>query len=78
MSLEPSRGERTMIDVLITLLTQCPVLGAFIWFLVTNTKQNNEARKETMLQFQNALDKVVEKIGDRLEHIEDELVRIKK
>ncbi|MDR2169436.1 MAG: hypothetical protein LBP59_04770 [Planctomycetaceae bacterium] len=64
-------------EVLITLLTQCPALGAFIWFLVTNTKQNQKMQMELMLQFQNALDKVVEKIGDRLDRIEKELIRIK-
>jgi hypothetical protein len=60
-------------EIIITLLTQCPVLGAFIWFLITITRENNKRQDEMSKQFQVALDKVVEKIGDRLDRIENEL-----
>jgi hypothetical protein len=66
-----------MENLIIAVVTQCPVLGAFIWFLITTTKQNQKTQLELMAQFQTALDKVVEKIGDRLERIENELIRKK-
>jgi Flp pilus assembly protein TadB len=63
------------IQILTTLVTQCPVLFAFIWFLITITKENNRRMSEMSEQFQTALDKVVNKISDRLERIETTLKR---
>jgi hypothetical protein len=53
------------------------VIAIFAWFLVRITNQSNTHLKEQATLFQQALDKVVEKIGDRLDRIEDELIRIK-
>ncbi|MDR0337070.1 MAG: hypothetical protein LBI18_08270 [Planctomycetaceae bacterium] len=61
-----------------TIITQCPVLIAFIWFLITITNQHHKTEATLAKQFQDALDKVVEKIGERLDRIENELIRIQK
>ena len=73
-----------MDNIIIVLATNCPVIGVLIWFLVMNTKANHKrdewmmnefSRREERLadQFHAALDKVVTKIGERLDRIEGDL-----
>ena len=62
-----------METILIPLATQVPVLIALIWFLVTNTKQSSQQMERQSEQFQIALDKIVAKIGERLDRIESDL-----
>jgi Flp pilus assembly protein TadB len=63
-------------EIMTLLVTQCPVLGALIWFLVTNTRESNRRFEEQGKQFQLALDKIVEKIGDKIDNLENRSINI--
>ncbi|MDR3181707.1 MAG: hypothetical protein LBT89_02110 [Planctomycetaceae bacterium] len=53
--------------------TQIPVLAALIWFLIYTTREHTKQMNALSVQFQSALDKVVDKIGDRLDRIESKI-----
>jgi Flp pilus assembly protein TadB len=58
---------------LIVLATQCPVIIALLVFIFAERKQNHRQFERQAEQFQVALDKVVTKIGERLDRIEYDL-----
>jgi peptidoglycan hydrolase CwlO-like protein len=63
-------------EVITLLLTQCPVLGALIWFIVITTRESNQRFKEQAEQFQTALDKVVDKLGNKVERMDSKIVQV--
>ena len=78
------RKESIMETIIITLATQCPVIGILVWFLMQDKKENarqSERQAEEHIRqqerqaelFQAALDKIVTKIGERLDRIECDL-----
>ena len=76
--------EELILKIFTVVALECPVILCFIWFVVTTRKADHaqmEFFKNTMNRqmelFQIALDKVLDKIGDRLDRIEDDLKIVK-
>ncbi|GHT46873.1 hypothetical protein FACS189454_08690 [Planctomycetales bacterium] len=60
-------------EIITLLATQVPALAALIWFLVFFVKQSDRRFEQQRADFQNALDKIVDKIGERLERVESKV-----
>ena len=61
------------VEVSTLILAQCPVLAALIWFLVKITRENYRHMETMQEQFQQALEKIVDRISDHLGRIEHDV-----
>jgi hypothetical protein len=69
--------ETTIIEFIKILVMQCPVLGAFIWFLVHYTKETEKRFIEQGKLYESSIDKVVSSISVRLDKIDDKIDDLK-
>ncbi|MDR0608740.1 MAG: hypothetical protein LBG58_01355 [Planctomycetaceae bacterium] len=77
-----------VLEIATILLTQCPVIGGLIWFLVTHTKETNRrfAEQATTYEhrlseqakiYETTLDKIVDRIGVRVDIMDDKIDTLK-
>jgi hypothetical protein len=60
-------------EIIVPLVTQCPVIGILLWFIVTMQRESRQHQKEIADRFQTTLDKMLDKMCDQLDRIELEV-----